>query len=76
LPHAKKKEYDKSPLGLFKYFYTLTTKEFSFLSDIGMEETEAILNRLCEEGKISQFKSSSGVIWINQSIVMSNLRYV
>lgn len=75
LPHARKKEYDKSPLGLFKYFYTLTTKEISFLSEISMEEAEKILNQLCEEGIISRFVSTSGVIWINKSGSLSTLRY-
>lgn len=63
-PDAQKKAYDHSPLGVFSYFNTLMTKEFAVLTETDLETAEKTLSGLLDEGKISNFKSKNGVLWI------------
>jgi len=66
VPDAKRKEYDRSPLGVFSYFNTLMTKEFAVLTENSLESAEKILQGLLDEGKVRQFKSKNGVLWIRK----------
>ena len=66
LPDARKNEYDRSPSGVFSNFNTLMTKEFAVLTENSLESAEKILQRLLDEGKVSQFKSKNGVLWIGK----------
>lgn len=66
VPDAHKKAYDHSPLGVFSYFDTLMTKEFAVLTGTDLESAEKTLNELLDEGKISNFKSKNGVLWIRK----------
>lgn len=64
VPDAQRKPYDHSPLGVFAHFNTLMTKEFAVLTESDLETAEKTLNKLLEEGKIRNFKSKNGVLWI------------
>lgn len=66
VPDAQRKPYDHSPLGVFTYFNTLMTKEFAVLTGNSLVDAEKILYSLFDEGKISNFKSKNGVLWISQ----------
>src|SRR5690606_2892976 len=64
IPNAQKEAYDRSPLGVFSHFNTLMTKEFSVLTETDLESAEKTLNGLLDAGKISNFRSKNGVLWI------------
>lgn len=64
VPDAQGQQYDQSPLGVFSSFNTLMTKEFAVLTENSLEGAEKILYGLLDEGKISNFKSKNGVLWI------------
>lgn len=66
IPTAQRKDYDRSPLGVFTYFQTLTTKEFSVLTGNSFEAAEKTLYGLYDQGKIGSFKSKNGVLWIRK----------
>jgi 2-polyprenyl-6-methoxyphenol hydroxylase-like FAD-dependent oxidoreductase/predicted DsbA family dithiol-disulfide isomerase len=62
-PDAQKQAYNKDAKNLFSFFPTLTTKEFSFLSDTLIEETLVILNALLEDGQVDKYESKNGDLW-------------
>lgn len=64
VPDAQKKVYNHSPLGVFSYFETLMTKEFAVLTETDLKSAEKTLNGLVDEGKLKNFKSKNGVLWI------------
>ena len=64
VPHAQKKAYDRSPMGVFFNFNTLMTKEFAVLTENSLEDAEKILYTLLDEGKIGNFKSKNGMLWV------------
>lgn len=66
IPTTQRKEYDHSPLGVFSYFQTLMTKEFSLLTGHSFVASEKILYGLLDEGKINSFKSKNGVLWVGK----------
>lgn len=66
VPDAQRKAYDHSPLGVFASFNTLMTKEFAVLTGTDFESAEKTLNGLLDEGKISNFKSKNGALWIGK----------
>ncbi len=66
VPDAQRKQYDQSPLGVFSFFNTLMTKEFAVLTDNNIEDADRILNGLLDEGKISNFKSKNGMLWMRK----------
>jgi len=66
VPDAQRKEYDRSPLGVFSYFDTLMTKEFAVLTGTDLESAKKTLNGLLDEGRISNFKSKNGMLWIRK----------
>ncbi len=66
VPNAQRKRYDRSPLGVFSSFDTLMTKEFAVLTETDLVTAEKSLNGLLDEGKISNFKSKNGVLWIRK----------
>lgn len=65
-PDALKKEYDKSPDALFRYYPTLTTKEFAVLAHVTMEDAEKTLNTLLANGAIKMFKTKNGPLWVSE----------
>mgnify|MGYP006188748509 FL=1 len=63
LPTAKKSAYDTTWRGLFSKFKTLTTKEFSVLSEMDRQESEQFLDNLTEEGRLEKYTTKNGAIW-------------
>ena len=66
VPVAEKKQYDHSPDRLFSHFPTLMTKEFAVLTEDSLANAEQVLTGLLAEGKVSNFKSKNGVLWIGK----------
>ncbi|HNM25080.1 MAG TPA: ClpXP adapter SpxH family protein [Saprospiraceae bacterium] len=62
-PAAQKKTYGHSPEQLFRYYPTLTTREYAVLADTGMKEAEMVLTQLLNNGQISRFSSKNGPLW-------------
>lgn len=62
-PDASKINYDKSWTSLFSEFHSLTAKEFSELSGIARQESEAFLNDLTTKGKLEKLTTPNGSIW-------------
>lgn len=62
-PQAVKKPVDTSYESVFAYYPTLTTKEFSLLTDKNKEAAESPLNNLVDKGKIEKYSSKNGVLW-------------
>lgn len=63
VPDAQKKKINHDPIYLFSCFSTMTNKEFSFLSDKPMDETDTTLLDLYEKGFIDKYESKNGIIW-------------
>ncbi|MFY7829569.1 MAG: DsbA family protein [Flectobacillus sp.] len=63
IPEAKKRKMNTDPIFLFSCFSTMTNKEFSFLSEKSIEDTEKTLENLYERGYIDKFESKNGIIW-------------
>ncbi len=63
---AIKSPYDKSAEAIFKKYPTLTTKEFSVLTDMPREKSEAYLNTLTTAGKLKKLTTKNGSIWMVQ----------
>ena len=66
VPDAQKEQYDRSPLGVFSHYDTLMTKEFAVLTGTILKMRKKHLMDLLDEGKISNFKSKNGVLWIGK----------
>ncbi len=62
-PDAQKKAYGRSPEQLFRHYPTLTTREYAVLAGIGMQEAEAVLTQMLQNGQISRFSSKNGPLW-------------
>lgn len=60
---AVKSNYEKDWKNLFEKYPTLTTKEFSELSELGKAESEQLLSKLTTELKIKKTSSRNGDIW-------------
>ena len=67
-PGIKKSKYNKSADFLFNQFHSMTSKEFSFLTDEKEKETSCVLQDLLAQKKITQFESPSGNMWINNFV--------
>lgn len=63
LPHAVPQPYDQSWQSLFACFKTLTTREFTELSDLPAAKAEQLLNKLLREGRVSVSYSKNGPLW-------------
>lgn len=63
LSNSKKNDYDKTWEFLFSKYNTLTKKEFSILSETSVSDSEALLNRLAQEGKLKKHETKNGAIW-------------
>ncbi len=63
IPNAQKRSLNTDPVFLFSCFSTMTNKEFSFLSEKSVEDTEKTLDDLYERGYIDKFESKNGIIW-------------
>ncbi len=63
-PTASKVEYKKDWQSIFSKYPTLTTREFSELTDKSIEAGEKELIDLQSKGKISRLDSKNGPLWI------------
>ena len=59
-----KSEYSKNWETLFSKYHSLTAKEFSVLSGTPRVESEEVLNKLSESGKLEKLSTKNGSIWI------------
>lgn len=62
-PKATKKEYKKDWQTLFDYYPTLTAREFSQLSGMPRNNSEALLNQLTQQGFLEKYTTKNGAIW-------------
>ena len=62
-PNATKVNYDNSWRGLFNKYPTLASKEFSELSGSTKNDSEILLQKLTNEGKLSKTTTKNGNIW-------------
>ncbi|MBW8682894.1 ClpXP adapter SpxH family protein [Chitinophaga rhizophila] len=67
LPDAVKKQIDSGWQALFLQFRTLTTREFAELSGNSMQQSEIILEQLCQQQHLEKFSSKNGPLWICKS---------
>jgi len=63
LPEVKKNSYDKSWQFLFSKYPTLTTREFSELSDTSISESEKLLKELADNKQLTILTTKNGVLW-------------
>lgn len=68
VPNAKKQKVDITPENLFNRFATMTNKEFSFITDTSMENSNETLNALFRGGIIDKYESKNGVLWKSKSM--------
>lgn len=66
-PKATKVRYDNSWEGLFKKYTSLTAREFAELSGSARSESEAILQKLTNEGKLHSLTTKNGTLWISNN---------
>lgn len=64
-PLIKRSDYDTSWEYLFSVYQTLTTKEFSELSNLSIIQSEQLLKKLSDTFKIERLESKNGPLWIS-----------
>ena len=62
-PNLVKANYAKDWESLFQKFHSLTRKEFSELSGKDMAESQDILNKLFEKGRLQVLRTKNGHLW-------------
>lgn len=68
-PSATKINYDTSWNGLFSKYPTLTTREYSELSGSPKTESEVLLQKLTDEGKLTKTDTKNGKIWTLKNVL-------
>lgn len=68
-PSATKINYDTSWNGLFSKYSTLTTREYSELSGSPKTESEVLLQKLTDEGKLTKTDTKNGKIWTLKNVL-------
>ena len=63
-PTVIKSEYSKNWETLFSKYHSLTAKEFSVLSGTPRKESEEVLNKLSDSGKLEKLTTKNGSMWI------------
>jgi putative protein-disulfide isomerase len=63
---AIKKPYDHAWSGLFSYYPTLTTREFSELSGLSKSESENLLQNLESQDQVAKRITKNGVLWVKK----------
>lgn len=63
---AQKKEIDTQWQSLFAHYPTLTAREFSELSGIPRQDSEAYLQGLTEQGNLSRISTKNGDLWLSR----------
>jgi putative protein-disulfide isomerase len=62
-PDAAKSNYGKSWHDLFNYYPSLTKREFAELSGLSKPESEALLDRLTTEGRLTKTSTKNGSLY-------------
>lgn len=62
-PSAKKNPYETDWESLFTIYATLTSREFSELSEVPRAEADAYLQKLSEAGQLDKLETKNGVLW-------------
>lgn len=62
-PSSQKQDYPTDWKSLFSLYPTLTSREFSELSMISRNKSEAFLRRLLDTGHLEKFETKNGVLW-------------
>lgn len=62
-PHAVKAPVYNKAEDIFKHYPTVTTKEFSLLTNRPKEKAESMLNDLFEKGKVEKSTIKNGTLW-------------
>ena len=62
-PQASKINYDKDWQSLFQLFPTLTSREFSELSNIKRDEADLLLETLYTEQNLNKLETKNGAVW-------------
>ncbi len=62
-PQLVKQEYSKKWEALFEKYPSLTAREFSELSGMPREESDALLHQLSQEGALTTLTTKNGNIW-------------
>ena len=62
-PSAKKNPYETDWKSLFTKYPTLTSREFSELSEVPRAEADAHLQKLSEAGQLDKLETKNGVLW-------------
>jgi len=63
---VQKKTIDTQWQSLFAHYPTLTAREFSELSGIPREDSEAYLQSLTEQGHLSKIRTKNGDLWLSK----------
>lgn len=58
-----KSEYSKNWETLFSKYHSLTAKEYAVLSGTPRNESEEVLNKLSDEGKLDKLETKNGSMW-------------
>ncbi len=61
--NAVKNSYNKDWEHIFKAYPTSTAREYAELAEMPRAESEALLNKLTAQGKLSKFSTKNGAIW-------------
>lgn len=62
----EKKEIDQHWSSLFTTYPSLTTREFAELSGVPRQDSEAYLQQLADQGKLSRLKTKNGDLWVRK----------
>ena len=63
VPSASKADYDKTWESVFRNYRSLTSKEFSVLTEMPRNVVEKVLDDLTENGKLEKLTTKNGAIW-------------
>ncbi|MBI4972617.1 MAG: DsbA family protein [Candidatus Omnitrophica bacterium] len=66
LPQAKKKQIGTSWESMFNHYTSMTTKEFSVLTNQTIQQTEVQLKNLYLQNKLTAFTIKNGTLWKRQ----------
>ncbi|MCF0071080.1 DsbA family protein [Dyadobacter sp. CY261] len=66
LPTLTRKDVDTDWKSLFSKYNTLTSREFSELSETPRSESDAFLQKLMDEGELTRFRIRNGILWIRE----------
>ena len=66
LPVVKKEQFDKDWKDLFSKYSTLTSREFSELSQTDRQQSDGFLQGLADAGHLTRLVTKNGALWISK----------